>query len=202
MKHVFPLALAGCLLLAAACGRRPAPQPVQPPAAGTIVAVAPIQPEPPPPSAPHAVAAPGVVAATFDVTGRIAEIAVRPGDWVEAGQYVGRLDLGETIGRRDRLQKAFQDSETEMQTARMAYMNLKQQAEAVAVDERQMEAAEERLEQTATKRDATLKALRQAQAESQRGILVAPCRGEVTAILAAAGADVGTNQAVLTIRQP
>lgn len=202
MKHALPLVLAECLLLAA-CGRRPASQAVQPPAtAETVVAVAPVPAPPPPPAATNAVSAPTVVAATFDVTGRIAEIAVRPGDWVEAGQYIGRLDLGETVGRRDRLQKAFQDAETEMDMARIAYMNLKQQAEAVAVDEREMEAAEERLEKISMKRDATLKALRNAQAESQRGMLYAPCRGEVTAILAASGADVGTNQAVLTIRQP
>ena len=134
--------------------------------------------------------------------GRIAEIAVRPGDWVEAGQYVGRLDLDETVGRRDRLQKAFQDAETEMDMARIAYMNLKQQAEAVAVDEQEMEAAEDRLERISRKRDQTLKDFRQAQAESQRGILYAPCRGEVTAILAATGTDVGATQTVVTIRQP
>ncbi len=201
MKYALPLALAGCLVLAA-CGRRAEPAVVDPPAApNAVVAAIPEQPAPPPPDT-NAFWAPTLVGATFNVTGRIAEIAVRPGDWVEAGQYVGRLDLDETVGRRDRLQKAFQDAETEMDMARIAYMNLKQQAEAVAVDEQEMEAAEDRLERISRKRDQTLKDFRQAQAESQRGILYAPCRGEVTAILAATGTDVGATQTVVTIRQP
>jgi multidrug efflux pump subunit AcrA (membrane-fusion protein) len=190
------------LLALCGCGKRTADQiPVVVAEADTPA----MRPSAPPsirPVSSEGVEVPALVSAAFAVTGRLAEIVVQPGDRVEAGQYIGRLDLSATEIVREHLQKAYEESERAVETARMAFLNLKQQAEATPVADEELTKAGAQVEQASVRRAKALAAFQQEQANSQRGILYAPCRGEVEAVIASPGSAVNPATPVIIIRSP
>jgi multidrug resistance efflux pump len=143
-----------------------------------------------------------VMTACFAVTGRVAEIAVQAGERVEAGQYLGRLDLAGAESFREQKMTAFQAAERNLEEAQTAYFDLKQKAEAGAPVQTELARAEETAARMAQQHRQALVELRAAQAESQRGILYAPCPGMVESVRVVPGDEVSASNPVVTIRKP